>query len=111
VVQDPATAQFAGMLRSAVTAGDYVIAAEKMPEFLLRYGRHGYMADPDGRAAKASGEGDPPVLKRAPRVRKPVNFDELADRMTESSFGGPPNANEADEPESPRFLPRTIIPR
>jgi two-component system, chemotaxis family, CheB/CheR fusion protein len=57
VVQDPATAQFAGMLRSAVTAGvaDYVIAAEKMPEFLLRYGRHGYMADPDGLAAKASG--------------------------------------------------------
>jgi hypothetical protein len=46
------------------------------------------------------------VLKRAPRVGKPVNFDELADRMTESSFGGPPNANEADEPES-----RTIIPR
>ena len=26
---------------------------------------------------------DPPVLARAPRVRKPVNFDELADRMTE----------------------------
>jgi DNA-binding response OmpR family regulator len=28
-------------------------------------------------------KGDPPVLTRAPRVRKPVNFDELADRMTE----------------------------
>jgi DNA-binding response OmpR family regulator len=28
-------------------------------------------------------KGDPPVLERAPRVRKPVNFDELADRMTE----------------------------
>ena len=26
---------------------------------------------------------DPPVLTRAPRVRKPINFDELADRMTE----------------------------
>ncbi len=26
---------------------------------------------------------DPLVLARAPRVRKPVNFDELADRMTE----------------------------
>lgn len=26
---------------------------------------------------------DPPVLARAPRVRKPINFDELADRMTE----------------------------
>jgi hypothetical protein len=75
------------MPRSAVTAGvaDHVIAPEKMPEFLLRYARHGYMADPDGLAAKAWGviRGDPPVLKRAPRVRKPVNFDELADRMTE----------------------------
>ena len=57
MVQDPATAQFDGMPRSAVTAGvaDYVIAPEKMPEFLLRYARHGYMADPDGLAAKASG--------------------------------------------------------
>jgi DNA-binding response OmpR family regulator len=26
---------------------------------------------------------DPPVLARAPRVGKPVNFDELANRMTE----------------------------
>jgi DNA-binding response OmpR family regulator len=29
-------------------------------------------------------KGDPPVLERAPRVRKPINFDELADRMTET---------------------------
>ena len=28
-------------------------------------------------------KGDPPLLKRAPRVKKPLNFDELADRMTE----------------------------
>jgi hypothetical protein len=26
-----------------------------MPEFLFRYARHGYMAHPDGLAAKASG--------------------------------------------------------
>lgn len=32
---------------------------------------------------------DPPVLARAPRVRKPVNFDELADRMTEIFVGRP----------------------
>jgi DNA-binding response OmpR family regulator len=44
-------------------------------------------------------KGDPPVLKRAPRVRKPVNFDELADRMTEVFIRRRPNANEADEPE------------
>ncbi len=56
VVQDPATAQFDGMPRSALTAGvaDHVIAPEKMPEILLRYARHGYMADPDGLAFKAS---------------------------------------------------------
>jgi two-component SAPR family response regulator len=29
-------------------------------------------------------KGDPAVLARAPRVRKPVNFDELADRMMET---------------------------
>jgi DNA-binding response OmpR family regulator len=28
-------------------------------------------------------QGDPPLLKCAPRVRKPINLDELADRMTE----------------------------
>jgi two-component system, chemotaxis family, CheB/CheR fusion protein len=56
VVQDPATAQFDGMPRSVVTAGaaDHVTAPEKMPEILLRYARHGYMADPDGLAAEAS---------------------------------------------------------
>ena len=56
VVQDPATAQFDGMPRSALTAGvaDYVTTPEKMPD-LLRYARHGYMADPDGIAAKTSG--------------------------------------------------------
>jgi two-component system CheB/CheR fusion protein len=57
VVQDPETAQFDGMPRSAVTAGvaDHVTAPEKMPEILLRYARHGYMADPDHLSAKASG--------------------------------------------------------
>jgi two-component system, chemotaxis family, CheB/CheR fusion protein len=56
VVQDPATAQFDGMPRSAVTAGaaDHVTAPEKMPEILLRYARHDYMTDPDGLAGKAS---------------------------------------------------------
>jgi two-component system, chemotaxis family, CheB/CheR fusion protein len=56
VVQDPATAQFDGMPHSAVTAGvaDHVTPPEKMPEILLRYTRHGYMADPDGLATKAS---------------------------------------------------------
>jgi hypothetical protein len=33
---------------------DHVTAPEKMPEILLRYARHPYMADPDGLAAEAS---------------------------------------------------------
>ena len=57
VVQDPATAQFDGMPRSAIAAdvADNVTSPENMPEILLRYARHGYMADPDGLAAEASG--------------------------------------------------------
>lgn len=56
MVQDPETAQFDGMPRSAITAGiaDHVTAPEKMPEILLRYARHPYMADPDGLATEAS---------------------------------------------------------
>jgi two-component system, chemotaxis family, CheB/CheR fusion protein len=56
LVQDPATAQFDGMPRSAITVGlaDHIAAPEKMPEILVHYARHGYMADPDGLAAEAS---------------------------------------------------------
>ncbi len=56
MVQDPETAQFDGMPRSAITAGmaDHITAPEEMPEILLRYARHPYMADPDGLAAEAS---------------------------------------------------------
>lgn len=56
MVQDPESAQFDGMPRSAITAGiaDHVTSPEKMPEILLRYARHPYMADPDGLAAEAS---------------------------------------------------------
>jgi chemotaxis methyl-accepting protein methylase len=45
------------MPRSAIAADvvDHVTAPEKMPEILLRYARHGYLADPDGLAAEAPG--------------------------------------------------------
>ena len=51
LVEDPATARFAGMPRSAVAAGvaDHVLAPERMPEALLRYVGHGYVVDPDGK--------------------------------------------------------------
>jgi two-component system CheB/CheR fusion protein len=50
LVQDPATASFDGMPRSAIGAGlaDHVLAPADMPAALLRYFQHGYVAAPDG---------------------------------------------------------------
>ncbi|UDL89339.1 hypothetical protein LGH82_30465 [Mesorhizobium sp. PAMC28654] len=60
LVQAPETAKFDGMPRSAIAAGmaDHILSAEKMPEVLLAYMRHGYVspeteieaASPDGHA-------------------------------------------------------------
>jgi len=49
LVQDPATARFDGMPRSAIQANlaDRVLAPERMPEVLLRYIRHPYVAGPE----------------------------------------------------------------
>lgn len=46
LVQDPSTARFDGMPRSAIAAklADHVIAPEQMPDVLLRYIRHAYIA-------------------------------------------------------------------
>ena len=46
LVQDPSTARFDGMPRSAIAAklADHVIAPEQMPDGLLRYIRHAYVA-------------------------------------------------------------------
>ncbi len=45
MVQDPKTAEYDGMPRSAITIGgvDYVLSPEKMPEALLQYLRHPYV--------------------------------------------------------------------
>ncbi|MFZ0258034.1 MAG: chemotaxis protein CheB, partial [Gammaproteobacteria bacterium] len=50
LVQDPESAQFDGMPRSAISAGvaDQVLAPEKMPEVLLHYVRHSYVSTRDG---------------------------------------------------------------
>lgn len=60
LVQSPETAKFDGMPRSAIAAdmADHVLAPEKMPDTLLAFIRHGYVAapaeieatSPDGRA-------------------------------------------------------------
>jgi two-component system CheB/CheR fusion protein len=46
VVQDPTTAQHDGMPRSAIAAdaADHVLPVEQMPEMLLKYARHPYVA-------------------------------------------------------------------
>ena len=57
LVQDPATARFDGMPGSAISAGmaDQVLAPEEMPAVLLRYLRHGYIADPQALATAPDG--------------------------------------------------------
>jgi two-component system CheB/CheR fusion protein len=49
LAQDPETARFDGMPRSAIAAGatDHVFAPDQLPAALLRYVRHGYMVAPD----------------------------------------------------------------
>lgn len=48
LVQSPETAKFDGMPRSAISAdmADHVLAPEKMPETLLAFLNHGYVASP-----------------------------------------------------------------
>ena len=45
MVQDPSTAQYDGMPRSAIATGrvDTVLAPERMPEVLVRFARHAYI--------------------------------------------------------------------
>jgi two-component system CheB/CheR fusion protein len=59
MVQDPDSAQYDGMPRSAIAAGvaDYVLPVEKMPEMLVGYVQHWYV-----HGAVAS----PPVAEKAP---------------------------------------------
>lgn len=58
LVQDPATARFDGMPRSAIGAGlaDHVLAPADMPATLLRYFQHGYVAAPDGLATRSGNQ-------------------------------------------------------
>ena len=48
IAQDPETAKFDGMPRSAISAGlvDRVLAPDRMPEFLIEYERRDHLADP-----------------------------------------------------------------
>lgn len=56
LIQDPVTAKFDGMPRSAISSGmaDHIIAPEAMPEILVRYINREYIADPDNGETAAS---------------------------------------------------------
>ena len=58
LVQDPASARFDGMPRSAIAAGlaDHVLAPSDMPAMLRRYFQHGYVAAPDSLARSSTDE-------------------------------------------------------
>ena len=60
LVQDPLTARFDSMPRSAIAAGlaDHIAAPGDMPSLLYRYLQHGYTEAPDGLVA----EGDKPGI-------------------------------------------------
>ena len=63
LVQDLESAQFNSMPSSAILAGvaDQVLAPEKMPEALLRYVQHGYIAAPAG--IETGTPDEPPLLE------------------------------------------------
>src|SRR5579872_728169 len=59
MVQDPATAEYAEMPKSAIATGlvDYVLPPERMPEMLINFVQHSYVSgDEEGAAAKGSSE-------------------------------------------------------
>lgn len=58
IVQDPSTARFAAMPRSAIAAdlSDYVLAPAQMPDVLLRHSRHAYAAGANHVDEAASGD-------------------------------------------------------
>ena len=59
LIQDPLTAKFDGMPRSAIAAGmaDHIVAPQAMPEILLRYIKQEYIAQPhDGETATTTAQ-------------------------------------------------------
>ena len=57
LIQDPDTARFDGMPRSAIGAGlaDHVLAPAAMPAMVISYLKHSYFAAPDGLAGEQPG--------------------------------------------------------
>jgi two-component system CheB/CheR fusion protein len=74
MVQDPATADYPGMPRSAAATGlaDYVLPVEQMPAALLEYARHFYVNG--GTAAQQAGGADQ-LNQVLALLRARTNFD------------------------------------
>ena len=77
LVQTPQSAKFDGMPRSAISAGmaDHVLAPEEMPQTLLAFMRHGYLAAPaDIEATSPDGEATLDQLLELLRVQGGHDF-------------------------------------
>jgi len=91
LVQDPRTARFDGMPRSAIDAGlaDHVLDPGAMPEVLMRLSRHGYFTDPD-RITGGDGAGRSelePIITYFKRARAAISATTSAARSAGVSTG------------------------
>jgi two-component system CheB/CheR fusion protein len=75
MVQDPATAEYDRMPESAIATGlaDYVLAAEQMPEALIKYVHHAYLSD--GARIDAVAEATDQLLQVLSLLRARSKFD------------------------------------
>lgn len=76
MVQDPSTAQFDGMPRSAIHNGlaDYILSPEEMPEELLQYVQHPCSGSPENRQPSVQEEGTLSKILNILRLETGVDF-------------------------------------
>ena len=110
MVQDPRTAEYDGMPRSAITTGlaDYILPPEQMPQALIRYVEH-FSAAGD-RAAEAADEADMAqildLFRNCGQARLPLLPEEDAPPQSEKAHGPPPHRPDPRIPRLPARPPR-----
>ncbi|RUX00114.1 chemotaxis protein CheR, partial [Mesorhizobium sp. M8A.F.Ca.ET.023.01.1.1] len=77
LIQAPETAKFDGMPRSAIAANlaDHVLAPEQMPDVILAYTRHGYVAAPIETAPAVLGGGEAKIEQVLEILRARSGYD------------------------------------
>ncbi|MEZ2329699.1 PAS domain S-box protein [Mesorhizobium sp. RCC_202] len=77
LIQAPETAKFDGMPRSAIVANlaDHVLAPEQMPEIVVAYTRHDYVAVPAEAAPTALGGGEAKIEQVRELLRARTGYD------------------------------------